>query len=559
MADAKPNLIDQFSTSFTYSDIHNMTRNVQVRELLHGPPGNTQLPNDTNHDFTYLYQGAGPHQATQIGDLHLVYDANGNTAFQCRTFTGTCAGSTDISGGLVSHNQLRHYVWTEDDLLRASFDQGSNDPVRFLYDADGQRVAKFQNGNGSHEVSIRQFFTLQGEHNVTKHVFAASTRLASKLMPDNDESDFVKAAETGQAPCGALGSPSCQVVFGPDSPQLAAQTYYFHPNHLGSTSWITDHLGFIHEHLEYFPYGDVWREFNVDFDPGPAANVPPFLFTGKEFDPETGLTYFDARYYDSKLARFISNDPALLKAELREPHLLSGYLYGKANPVRYIDPDGRWACCEVRAYGVQPVHQMAFAGVMQHQLSPDLLQLGKDQHPYMDRSANQWPDTSAQHGLFDQRALPLREVTTEEGLARGRLKAISDANDWIVRNLEIAREAWARGDYRTAVTHGERAGHTMDEGSSPGHKGFQDYALQSPIAHLDAEKKYPEPGTPAQVELEAGVRWRWDIIRNPNVPMPRREDFYGSPEGLLQTPKEYLDYAREHPSYGPPRPPDPQP
>src|SRR5262249_50174938 len=197
VADAKPNLVDQFSATFAYSDIHNLTRNVQVRQLIHGP-GNAQLPNDTNHDFTYLYQGAGPHRATQIGDQHLVYDANGNTAFQCRTLTGTCAGSPDIGGLSVSNVQLRHYVWDEMNLLRASFDQGSNDPVRFLYDAAGERVAKFQNGNGSHEVTVGQYFTLQGEHDVTKHVFVGAARLASKLMPDSDETDFVKTAAIGQ-------------------------------------------------------------------------------------------------------------------------------------------------------------------------------------------------------------------------------------------------------------------------------------------------------------------------------------------------------------------------
>jgi RHS repeat-associated protein len=341
VADARPNLVDRFSTSYRYSDIHNLTRNVQVRELLHGPPGNAQLPNDTNHDFTYLYQGAGPHQATQIGDQHLVYDLNGNTAFQCRSLNGTCAGSPDISGLPGSHQQLRHYLWGEDNQLRASFDQGTNDPVRFLYDAAGQRVAKFQNGVGTRDVSIGQFLTILGQHHLTKHVFAGGVRIASKLMPDNDEVDFMKAAATGTGVCGGAGLPACETqAHGPPG-QLAAETYYFHPDHLGSTSWMTDHAGLIHEHLEYFPYGEVWRDFNVDLDPGPPPKVPPFLFTGKEFDPETGLSYFGARYYDARLARWISNDPALLRAESHAPPLLSGYLYGQGRPLRYVDPDGR--------------------------------------------------------------------------------------------------------------------------------------------------------------------------------------------------------------------------
>ncbi|HYS09616.1 MAG TPA: SpvB/TcaC N-terminal domain-containing protein [Myxococcales bacterium] len=342
VADARPNLVDRFSASYRYSDIHNLTRNVQVHQLLHGPPGNAQQPKDTNHDFTYLYQGAGPHQATQIGDQHLVYDLNGNTAFQCRTLSGTCAGSTDVTGGPVSHQQLRQYLWGENNELRASFDQGTNDPVRFLYDAAGQRVAKFQNGIGTRDISIGQFFTILGQHHMTKHVFAGGIRIASKLMPDNDEVDFLKAAEAGTAAvCGGASLPACQTKATGPKGQFAAETYYFHPDHLGSTSWITDHAGSIHEHVEYFPYGEVWRDFNVDLDPGPPPKAPPFLFTGKELDPETGLTYFGARYYDSRLARWISNDPALLKAESHTPPLLSGYLYGQGHPIRHVDPDGR--------------------------------------------------------------------------------------------------------------------------------------------------------------------------------------------------------------------------
>src|SRR5262249_13579254 len=142
---------------------------------------------------------------------------------------------------------------------------------------------------------------------------------------------------------------------------------YFHSDQVGSNNWITDQTGLIHEHLEYFPYGDIWREFNIDFDPGPPPKVPPFLFTGKEFDPETGLTSFGDLYYDSKLTRWINNDPALLKGELRYPHLLSGYLYGQANPVRYVDPNGMWSTKDWPGL-FQPVHQMAIEYKLKNQV-----------------------------------------------------------------------------------------------------------------------------------------------------------------------------------------------
>ncbi|TCL53539.1 RHS repeat-associated protein, partial [Hydrogenispora ethanolica] len=61
-----------------------------------------------------------------------------------------------------------------------------------------------------------------------------------------------------------------------------------------------------------------------------------FGFTGKEYDPDTGLYYFNARWYDSELGRFISADPA---ADPQNPNL---YSYCGNNPVIRSDPDGQF-------------------------------------------------------------------------------------------------------------------------------------------------------------------------------------------------------------------------
>jgi len=155
--------------------------------------------------------------------------------------------------------------------------------------------------------------------------------------------------------------------------------------------------------------------------------------------------------------------------------------------------------------------------------------------------------------LFDSRTLSLRDSYDPDARERARLQAIGDANDWIVMNLTIAKEAYANGDLARAVIHGERAGHTMDEGSSPRHRGFPDYALQEPLSHLFGEKSYPKPGTPEQINLEAGIQYRWDIIRRKDVPIPQQP--ISSPGGLLQIPQKYLDEARENPTQPLRRPP----
>jgi hypothetical protein len=78
--------------------------------------------------------------------------------------------------------------------------------------------------------------------------------------------------------------------------KVRPETYYHHTDHLGSTSWVTDQNGRVHEHVDYFPYGAVWRNPRSDSDRGPTK-TQAFLHTSKELDQETGLYYFGARYY----------------------------------------------------------------------------------------------------------------------------------------------------------------------------------------------------------------------------------------------------------------------
>jgi RHS repeat-associated protein len=65
-------------------------------------------------------------------------------------------------------------------------------------------------------------------------------------------------------------------------------------------------------------------------------------FTGKERDTETGLDYFGARYYQAGVGRFTTVDPVYTwRASLVDPQTWNRYAYGRNNPLRYVDPDGR--------------------------------------------------------------------------------------------------------------------------------------------------------------------------------------------------------------------------
>ena len=106
--------------------------------------------------------------------------------------------------------------------------------------------------------------------------------------------------------------------------------YFYHSDHLGSASWITNQTGNAVQHLQYLPFGERYIDQRI------AGYQERFTFSGKERDEETGFGYFGARYYDSELLTgWLSVDPMMDKYPS-----ISGYAYCVNNPVILIDPDG---------------------------------------------------------------------------------------------------------------------------------------------------------------------------------------------------------------------------
>ena len=129
-----------------------------------------------------------------------------------------------------------------------------------------------------------------------------------------------------------------------------AATYWYHPDHLGSSSVVTDPDGEAYERIEYTPFGEMWLEHQHDANTRGEGYIP-FRFTSKEWDEETGLYYYGARYLEPKLSRWMSADPAGFglvnpnRKGFSVVEALNWYSYVSNNPVKYVDPTGlviRW-------------------------------------------------------------------------------------------------------------------------------------------------------------------------------------------------------------------------
>jgi RHS repeat-associated protein len=106
------------------------------------------------------------------------------------------------------------------------------------------------------------------------------------------------------------------------------QRYFFHSDHLGSTSYVTDASGNINQYVAYLPFGETFIEGHSDWD-------CPYKFNAKEYDSETGLYYYGARYYDAKISRFVSFDPLAEKFPKLTPYQFAGN-----KPIIAVDLDG---------------------------------------------------------------------------------------------------------------------------------------------------------------------------------------------------------------------------
>ncbi len=359
-----PGKTEEFFREMPHDTIHNIVG----KDLLHErvqPSGTRVTQKKTSYDWTYTYGSPQPHAPSLIGDRAYSYDANGN----------------QTGWDHVSNGTRRTIVWDEENRIQEVSDNGHT--KTYKYDDAGERVIK--RGPQGETAYINQFFTMRNREVGTKHVFAGGTRLVSKLVKapnvvdldgDGIPDDMPNACSEpwgwtngngGQGNANGIcngnagGNGNGNGGSGPEV--FEKDQYYYHPDHLGSSSYVTDLDGEIFQHLEYFPFGETWVEEHSN------TQRTPYLFTSKELDEETGLYYFGARYYDPRTSVWQSTDPILAsylggspaKGVFAPPNL-NLYAYVQQRPVIAKDPDGNVCVNVVAAGSISCVNSPAGSG-----------------------------------------------------------------------------------------------------------------------------------------------------------------------------------------------------
>ncbi len=268
---------------------------------------------DTNNpDESYSYEANGNRVSSSIhGEGYETGD--GNRLLSDGTFNyeydneGNLIRRTEIATGVV-----RELEWDYRNRLVAVIDKNAagneTQRVEYTYDVFDRRIAKVVDNNPQDAVNAL----------VTHFVYDGSDVHLEFVDSDGANEPVL----------------DIRYLQGPEVDQILAQeevggdAIWHLTDRLGTIRDLADNSGTVINHITYDSFGNVVSETDADFE-------TCYLFAGREFDEETGLYYYRARYYDGIQGKFLSNDPIGFRGG--DPNL---YRYVFNSPINASDPRG---------------------------------------------------------------------------------------------------------------------------------------------------------------------------------------------------------------------------
>jgi RHS repeat-associated protein len=270
------------------------------------------LSNPGYDELNRLVSATGPYGAGGAATtITYAYDTIGNLT--CNSLKSACSASTpnyayanaahahavtSAAGTGYIYDPNGNMIQRGADLITydgqnrmASYAVSGGGSTNFVYDGDGGRVKKITASTTTTYIG-KLYECVTGV--CTKHLFAGAARIASKSVGSTDIS-------------------------------------YYHTDHLGSTSVVTDKNGVDVAEYVYRPFGETVVTSGL---------IAHYQYTGQEKDSETVLYFYNARYYDPALGRFVQADTVVPGAF--NPQALNRYSYTENNPINAIDPSGHW-------------------------------------------------------------------------------------------------------------------------------------------------------------------------------------------------------------------------
>ncbi len=256
---------------------------------------------DAIYELQQVTQGGGTTESYSYDAVGNRLSSLGMSPYSYNTsneLTSTPSGSYtyDANGNTLSDPSGRSYSWDFENRLVQAVVPGTG-MVAFKYDPFGRRIQK------------------SGPLGTTNYLYDGK-----KSIEEVDQSSNILAR---YARTTSIDEPLSELRSG--------TTSYYEQDGLGSISSLSNSIGAVANTYTYDSFGKLAAST------GTLAN--PFQYTGREFDPETGLNYNRARYYNPTTGRFLSEDPLGLGGG--NPNT---YAYVGNDPTNLIDPLGLTNC-----------------------------------------------------------------------------------------------------------------------------------------------------------------------------------------------------------------------
>jgi RHS repeat-associated protein len=265
---------------------------------------------------SYTYDPSSQ-RLTEDWQYNYSYDNNGNMIARIPKDTAKPA----VTYSYNSRNQLVRIQTTVSALGPVVKD------ISYTYDVLGRRMEKKITDLADSSKSYARRFVYDGdnilfEYNGSSNMLASYTH--SPLAPD----DVLSATVTQAGVTAGLST--------------AQGHYYFLKDALGSITDIMNPSGSVVQKYDYSSFGkllSIKDGAGVDISANPVLKTA-FTFTGREWDEESGLYYYRARYYNPEIGRFLQVDPDPGRLSGPNSHL-NKYTYVNNFPTALIDPSGR--------------------------------------------------------------------------------------------------------------------------------------------------------------------------------------------------------------------------
>ena len=282
----------EFTQGFTFDGGGKLTAKAQT-DTVFTSSGSSSPQAPTTYSLAYEYKADQPLAPSHIGSRAFSWDADGNNTGWKEDKTG----------------QRRTITWDEEDRAASISDLGNT--TNYRYGEDG--TLGIERGPQGELEYVNDWYTAVNGGVYWKDVFAGGLRVATKRVNLDGTRELMQYFLTGDLQ--------------------------------GSVTIVTDAIGGLFEHLEYFPGGEIWvRERSEIYR-------QPHLYAGMYLDEYRKLYRTDARWYEPREGMMLAPDPLLVRspeAAIGNARLVADYTYAFDNPVGYVDPTGNEGIAVVR-------------------------------------------------------------------------------------------------------------------------------------------------------------------------------------------------------------------